>query len=32
MLAHFRKSLRPGMIAHAVQDAYSGLALYFLSR
>ncbi len=32
ILAHFRKSLRPGMIAHALQDAYSGLALYFLTR
>src|SRR5262249_35682706 len=32
MLAYFRKSLRPGMMAHALQDAYSGLALFFLSR
>ena len=32
LLAHFRKSLRPGMMAHAIQDAYSGLALFFLVR
>lgn len=32
VLAHVRKSLRPGIIAHATQDAYSGLALFFLSR
>jgi membrane protease YdiL (CAAX protease family) len=30
LLAHFRKSLRPGMMAHAIQDTYSGLALFFL--
>lgn len=30
LLAHFRKSLRPGMMAHAIQDASSGLALFFL--
>lgn len=29
-LAHFRKSLRPGMIAHAWQDTLSGLALSVL--
>jgi membrane protease YdiL (CAAX protease family) len=27
MLAHFRKSLRPGMIAHAWQDILSGVVL-----
>ncbi len=32
LLAHFRKSLRPGMMAHATQDAYSGIALFFLAR
>ena len=32
LLAHFRKSLRPGMMAHATQDAYAGLALFFLAR
>lgn len=32
ILAHFRKSLRPGMMAHAFQDAFSGLALFFLTR
>ena len=32
LLAHFRKSLRPGMMAHAIQDAYSGVALFFLVR
>ncbi|SRR6266700_30748 len=32
LLAHFRKSLRPGMMAHASQDAYAGLALFFLAR
>ncbi|HLW52970.1 MAG TPA: CPBP family intramembrane glutamic endopeptidase [Candidatus Angelobacter sp.] len=30
ILAHFRRSLRPGIIAHAIQDAYSGVALFFL--
>lgn len=30
LLAYFRKSLRPGMMAHAAQDAYSGIALFFL--
>lgn len=32
LLAHFRKSLRPGIMAHAIQDAYSGIALFFLAR
>lgn len=32
LLAHARRSLRPGMIAHAIQDGYSGLALFFLVR
>lgn len=32
ILAHVRKSLRPGIIAHATQDAYSGVALFFLAR
>lgn len=32
ILAHLRKSLRPGMMAHAVQDSYSGIALFFLVR
>ena len=30
ILAHFRKSLRPGMMAHAFQDSLSGLALFSL--
>jgi membrane protease YdiL (CAAX protease family) len=30
VLAHFRKSLRPGMIAHAWQDTLAGLALGLL--
>lgn len=32
ILAHLRKSLRPGMMAHATQDAFAGIALYFLAR
>jgi len=32
LLAHFRKSLRPGMMAHAIQDSYSGIALFYLVR
>jgi uncharacterized protein len=32
LLAHFRKSLRPGMMAHALQDSYSGIALFYLVR
>lgn len=30
ILAHLRKSLRPGMIAHAVQDSIAGIALFTL--
>jgi hypothetical protein len=30
ILAHFRKSLRPGMIAHAMQDSLAGLTLFRL--
>ena len=32
VLAHFRKSLRPGMIAHAWHDSFSGIVLYVLAR
>jgi membrane protease YdiL (CAAX protease family) len=32
ILAHFRKSLRPGMMAHAFQDSISGIGLFFLVR
>jgi uncharacterized protein len=32
LLAHFRKSLRPGMMAHAFQDSLSGIALFRLVR
>jgi len=32
LLAHFRKSLRPGMMAHAMQDSLSGLVLFTLVR
>ena len=32
ILAYVRKSLRPGIIAHATQDAFSGVALFFLAR
>jgi membrane protease YdiL (CAAX protease family) len=32
LFAHLRKSLRPGMMAHATQDAVAGIALYFLAR
>jgi membrane protease YdiL (CAAX protease family) len=32
VMAHFRKNLRPGMIAHIVQDSFSGTMLFFLSR
>jgi uncharacterized protein len=32
MLAHWRRSLKPGIIAHAGQDIFSGLALSWLSR
>jgi membrane protease YdiL (CAAX protease family) len=31
-LAYFRRSLRPGMMAHAWQDALAGLALHFLTK
>ena len=30
ILAHFRKSLRPGMMAHALQDSLAGIALFNL--
>jgi len=29
LLAHWRKSLRPGMLAHGVQDALGGLVSFF---
>lgn len=32
LLAHFRKSLRPGMIAHAWQDTATGVALSFMAK
>lgn len=32
ILAHFRKSLRPGMIAHAWHDIFSGMMLHVLQR
>ncbi len=32
ILAHFRKSLRPGMMAHAFQDSLSGMVLFTLVR
>jgi len=32
ILAYFRKSLRPGMMAHAFQDSIAGIALFFLVR
>jgi len=32
LLAHFRKNLRPGMMAHAAFDSLEGLLLYFISR
>jgi hypothetical protein len=32
LLAHFRKSLRPGMIAHAWHDGIVGVFLYILQR
>lgn len=31
-LAHYRKSLRPGMIAHAWHDTFSGILLHLLQR
>lgn len=32
VMAHFRRNLRPGMIAHIVQDSFSGTMLFFLVR
>lgn len=32
VLAHYRKSLRPGMIAHAWHDSFSGILLHVLQR
>ena len=32
VLAHYRKSLRPGMIAHAWHDIFSGMMLHVLQR
>jgi uncharacterized protein len=32
VLAHFRKSLRPGMMAHALQDSLAGITLFRLVR
>src|ERR1051326_2938484 len=32
VLAYFRKSLRPGMMAHAFQDSIAGIALFFVVR
>jgi membrane protease YdiL (CAAX protease family) len=32
LLAHFRKSLRPGMIAHAWHDGFTGAMLYLASK
>jgi len=32
LLAHFRRSLRPGMIAHAWQDTITGVILSFLAK
>lgn len=32
VMTHLRRSLRPGMMAHAGQDALSGILLYVLSR
>jgi uncharacterized protein len=31
VLAHWRRSLRPGILAHALQDSASGLLWYFLN-
>ena len=31
-MAYLRKSLRPGMIAHGLQDSLAGIALFFLVR
>ena len=32
LLAYFRKSLRPGMMAHTWQDAFSGIAFFILTK
>lgn len=32
LLAHYRKSLRPGMMAHAWHDAFTGALLYLASK
>jgi len=32
LLAHFRKSLRPGMMAHAWHDGFTGVLLYMASK
>jgi membrane protease YdiL (CAAX protease family) len=32
IMAHLRKSLRPGMIAHGLQDSVAGIALFLLVR
>ena len=32
ILAHFRKSLRPGMMAHTWHDGFTGAMLYFVSK
>ncbi|MFI5103334.1 MAG: CPBP family intramembrane glutamic endopeptidase [Terriglobales bacterium] len=32
ILVYLRKSLRPGMMAHGFQDAFTGLALFFLTK
>jgi membrane protease YdiL (CAAX protease family) len=32
LLAHFRKSLRPGMMAHAWHDGFTGVLLYLASK
>ena len=32
LLAHWRKSLRPGMLAHGLQDTLAGLAGYLMSK
>jgi len=31
LLAHFRKNLRPGMMAHTFQDAFSGIMFFVLT-
>jgi len=32
LLAHFRKNLRPGMMAHTFQDAFSGILFFILTK